>query len=196
MNNDVFETRHDNLGRRGILSSWMSRQRIFRAQKFLVPPVLDFGCSSFAGLADFFDHYSYLGVDIQQKAVEKAAKRFPKHKFKTPIELAENEKFNSIACLAVLEHIKQNSQLYFLKTLKDFLKDNGRLVLSTPLPVTNFIHFIGGKIGFFSNLATEEHEKLLNMEDLVELVKNAGFLIEYHQPFMFRTNQLLVARKK
>lgn len=193
MKSSTFTIRSDKLGRRGFLSSWMEGKRIRLSMNHINTPVLDYGCGSHAFLANFIEPDQYVGIDIQEKAIEKASMLFPKHKFCDPLTLDKSLKFKSIVCLAVLEHVK--NKRFFIKEISKSLVKGGVLIISTPKPISELFHTVGGFVGFFSHRATEEHEKLLEKKQLIKLIESVGYNIILYKSFMLGLNHFIVSIK-
>ncbi|GAI24349.1 unnamed protein product, partial [marine sediment metagenome] len=119
-----------------------SRERIWDEMKFLFNDyliagerVLDLGC----GNGRFYELFKrqnidYIGVDISEKLIDIAKKRYPKVKFQKvdALNLAFPENFfDKVYSIAVLHHIpSQEFRKQFLKEIKRVLKPRGILILT------------------------------------------------------------------
>ena len=74
----------------------------------------------------------YLGIDIDEDVLKDARKRYPYFHFYDRISETETEKFETIVLIAVIEHVPDPSAL--LLKFKRMLKQEGRIVLTTPHP--------------------------------------------------------------
>lgn len=98
--------------------------------------VLDVGCgngiiSRSLGAAGF----NVLGVDVSEKAIEKARllNSFPNVRFEVKSAeqlVADSQQYEAIICSEVLEHLHQPDNL--LKVLRQILKENGILIVTVP----------------------------------------------------------------
>jgi len=181
-------------GAEGILSPFLSQKRFDAVRPFLKGRVLDFGCGS-GGLAEYVSSDKYLGIDIDNESVSKAKVRFPSHKFLNALP-ENNEKFDTISLLAVIEHVSDPVAL--LNKLTTYLSANehAKLVITTPHPSLEWIHTIGASLGLFSKHANEEHESLLDRNQLVLVGKKAGLKLEIYKRFLLGANQLAIFSKE
>lgn len=178
-------------GTEGILSPYLRRKRIQAATPYLRGRVLDVGCGG-GILATLVDSKKYLGVEIDEISLQKAKSTFPSHQFSQSLPNA-GEKFDTVVSLAVIEHVKD--PVSFLRELAEFLRDDGRLVITTPHPSVDWVHHLGAEIGIFSKHASEEHEDLLDKARLEAAGAQAGLKLDLYARFLFGANQLAVYSK-
>lgn len=104
-----------------------------------LPPngtVLDVGCGNgIISLQLGKDGFNIKGIDVSEKAIEKAraTNPFPNVRFEVADAdklKAGGESFDAIICSEVLEHLNQPARL--LKELVPILKDNGILLVTVP----------------------------------------------------------------
>jgi len=95
--------------------------------------VLDIGCGN-GRLSQLISAENYIGIDISDKLIEIAKKKYPDKRFvlSEPLKFPfENQSFDIAICLAVLHHIpSKQSRAEFLKEIKRILKPNGKLILT------------------------------------------------------------------
>lgn len=175
----------------GLLSPWLSKQRIKIVRPYMKGRVLDYGCGAGA-LAEISDPDIYLGVDIDEESLKNARKRYLTFRFEK--EIPKNEKFDTILLLAVIEHIKDPET--FLKEVKQVLMPGGQIILTTPHPLMEKIHFWGSKIRLFSAYANEEHKGLLDYEGLKKKATRAGLIIYDYKRFLLGANQLFILTRQ
>ena len=177
-------------GVEGLLSPWLQEKRFEAARPYLRGRVLDFGCGSGA-LAEFVPSGQYLGVDKDEHSLQQARARFPKHRFVSELPLPD-EKFSSVVSLAVIEHV--SDPVEFLRILSAYLdkSDEARLIVTTPHPSVDWVHYLGAAVGLFSKHANEEHEDLLNRAKLEISGSQAGLKLVSYRRFLFGANQLAV----
>ncbi|MEJ5370241.1 MAG: class I SAM-dependent methyltransferase [Bryobacteraceae bacterium] len=174
-------------GSQGVFSPFLRSRRIRAALPFLRGRVLDFGCGAGA-LAAHVPPDRYAGVDRDAAALEEARRRFPHHRFLT--ELPAGELFDTIAALAVVEHMRDPAG--WLEHLRSWLAPEGRIVLTTPHPAFRRIHETGARFGWFSQEAADEHEEMLDRAALVRVAAAASLRMTLYRRFLFGANQLAV----
>ena len=178
---------------RGLLSPYLRDRRINVAVAYLDGRVLDYGCGTGA-LADFFPPDRYVGTDRDEASLEIARQQHPGYSFYPPEEIHSLRiRFDSIAALAVLEHLPDRVE--FLRLLGSLLSESGRLVLTTPHPLSNGIHFIGSRLGIFSREASEEHGSLVGSGEMAGLAWAAGLAVIVSKRFLLGMNQLFVLER-
>jgi 2-polyprenyl-3-methyl-5-hydroxy-6-metoxy-1,4-benzoquinol methylase len=180
-------------GAEGIFSPYLRRQRINAALPYIKGKVLDVGCGT-GILANHVAAHDYVGVDIDEPSLESAQSEYPQYKFLSELPPL-SEKFDTIIALAVIEHV-ENPEL-FLKELSIRLFDSkeGRIILTTPNPLFEWIHAMGSNLGIFSKHAKEEHKALLNRNNIISISKQCDLLLIKYNHFLFFANQLIVLKK-
>lgn len=181
-------------GTEGVLSPYLRKKRIQSVIPYLKGRVLDIGCGT-GMLAAYVDDKKYLGVERDEPSLQQAGKQFSKHQF-VPVLPAIAEKFDTVVALAVIEHVID--PIAFLSSLAEFLDDShlARLVVTTPHPSVDWIHYLGAKVGVFSKHANEEHEDLLDRSRLEMVGKEAGLRLLSYSRFLFGANQIAIYSKK
>ena len=177
-------------GREGLLSPWLREKRIKAAKPYVAGRVLDFGCGS-GEIAAYYDPSTYIGVDKDDLVIKIAKQKFPHHHFAT--ELPEEQTFDTVILLAVIEHIHKPTEL--LGKLKSFLKLTGSIVLTTPHPAVDWVHTLGAKLKLFSSHASEEHEMLLNKTQMQQIIEPLDMQINFYKRFLLGGNQLFILIK-
>lgn len=96
--------------------------------------ILDLGCGNGRFSEIVGSKADYYGVDVSEKLIEIAKKKYPNGKFAVsePLVLPfENNFFDKIFCLAVLHHIPSKKfRRDFLKEIKRVLNPEGKLILT------------------------------------------------------------------
>jgi 2-polyprenyl-3-methyl-5-hydroxy-6-metoxy-1,4-benzoquinol methylase len=87
---------------------------------YLSGNVLDFGCGR-GNLADFLPSSRYLGADFDEESLQIARSSHPQHRFDRSV--GTERSFDSIALLAVIEHIEHPLEL--LDVFDSVLKEGG-----------------------------------------------------------------------
>ena len=172
-----------------LFSNFLRKKRMKITRPYLRGRILDFGCGV-GELTQMCNPETYVGVDIDTTSIEIARKKHPMFQFL--FELPENEKFDTIVMLAIIEHIPDPVAL--LKKLKTMLKPDGYIVLTTPHPAFNSIYAFGSKLGVFSKDANEDHELLINLKTMKELANKANLSIAIYKKFLFGANQLFILK--
>jgi len=171
----------------GLLSDWLSRQRLEAARPHLKGRVLDFGCGT-GNLADICDPAAYVGVDIAVHRIEAARQLRPRYRFETAVP--EGERFDTVVALAFIEHVHDPAD--YLRQFAAMLSSGGRIILTTPHPSLEWVHTAGGRVGLFSRTAHDEHEDLIDRARMEELLSGTGMRLTVYRRFLFGANQLFV----
>ncbi len=172
----------------GILSPFLQSQRLQAARPHIRGAVLDIGCADGA-LARYCDRNSYLGVDIENRAIETARAKNIGYRFEADLPEAAAS-FDTVAALAVIEHLPDPASA--LSAWAKYLKPGGQIVLTTPLPALEWAHELGAKVGLFSHDAAEEHEVLLDEKALRARLEGTSLRIKISKKFLGGANQLFV----
>jgi cyclopropane fatty-acyl-phospholipid synthase-like methyltransferase len=180
-------------GSEGLLSPYLRNKRINAARSYIFGRVLDIGCGT-GKLASLIPSDRYFGVDIDAESIDIAKRRFADHIFETEYP-SEQEKFDTVIALAVIEHI--NDSKVFLQLLSMYLKDDprSRIVVTSPHPFTESIHYFGSRVGLFSRAGNEEHENLYRKNDFDKLAKQCGLHMVKYKRFLLGLNQLVICQK-
>lgn len=94
--------------------------------------------------------------------------------------------------ISVIEHLEKSNNL--LIELSKYLKDNGKLIITTPHPMAETIHTFGAKVGLFSRKAVDDHKQLFDYYSIEKLLKSTGYTITEYHKFEFGLNQLFCAK--
>ena len=173
----------------GLLSPWLRTQRIKKVAPHLRGKILDYGCG-IGSLAEICAPNDYIGVDIDGPSINIARLNNPRFRFETI--MPEGERFDSIVLLAVIEHIKNPVEIF--RQMRVMLNPDGWIVLTTPHPIADSIHYLGAKIGLFSSLANEQHEKLIDLSRMNDIAAQADFNISKYERFLLGINQLFILK--
>jgi|GEM_PF-1447799 len=100
---------------------------------FSVDEVLEIGCGS-GGLIKFLKDTIFcqkvFGCERSETNLKFLRSQFPEYQFAREFSAFTKNKFSIVVGIAVLEHIREPIQ--FLKSIKHFLKTDGRIVLEMP----------------------------------------------------------------
>lgn len=177
--------------RAGLLSSRLQDARFRVSGAHLRGRVLDFGAHH-GTLAPRCSPDRYLGVEHDPEFLATARREHPDFTFVT--EIPPGQTFDTIAALAVIEHVKDPGSL--LGLFAGALAPGGQIVLTTPHPWFEWIHTVGAKVGLFSHHAHDDHEDLINRAQMQRLAAAHGLALVTYKRFMFGANQLFVLRRE
>ncbi len=176
---------------------YLNKRRLKIAKPFLKGDILDVGCGP-ATTYDFAKPKSYTGIERDKGWIKKLKNKFPLANFYArDIEKDKfniNRKFDTIILLAVIEHIKNPEFLF--KEIRNSLKKNGRLVMTTPTPFGNFVHTILSYIGITSKEAVKEHVNIYSYNMFLDVASKYGFKLIKYQKFEWGCNSMVVLEKE
>lgn len=175
----------------GILSPWLRNRRIKAVKPYLQGKILDFGCG-IGALADICTDKAYTGLDVDKESIEIARNRHPDLTFIS--NLPDDEQFDVITMLAVIEHIKEPAEL--LKKISAILKPKGKILITTPHPCIEHFHRLGTKIRLFSAEAYHEHENLIDRNEMNNILEKTELKLLHYNRFLFGANQLFIVGHK
>ncbi|HEY2043883.1 MAG TPA: class I SAM-dependent methyltransferase [Jatrophihabitans sp.] len=173
--------------RGGSLSLWLQRRRLDVGKPFLRGNVLDFG-SHHGVLTNYVSADRYLGVEHDPVFIEKARQLHPTYTFVT--ELPKDQKFDTVAAFALIEHIKDPGAL--IAEWASVLAPGGQIVMTTPHPKFEWIHTLGARVGLFSHHAHDDHEDLIDKKLMTKLGAPSALAVTTYKRFLFGANQLFV----
>ena len=186
-----------------LLTPYLIKKRIGIVSKYVHGDVLDIGCGD-AQILDLLDKQTYyVGVDHDENIggiIKDRAERnnINAHFHQLNIEAESfpdlGRKFDTITIIAVIEHLSNPKEI--LVNLSQYLKDDGRLIITTPHPMAEIIHCYGAKFGFFSQEAVDDHEKLYDYDSINQLLLSSGYAIDEYRKFEFGLNQLYCVIKR
>ena len=188
----------DNLVYKGqinsLLSPFLEKIRLGKISKHIVGNrILDFGCG-YGKLASYIQDKQYVGVDLDQRAIELARKL---NKDRTGIYFYsmddlenETDKFDTVVMAAVIEHLDNPYEI--LQNMKSHLREGGRIIITTPTPMANKILRFGSKLRLFSRDAVNEHKSLLTKKDFISISFDIDIRLEIYERFEFGLNQLVI----
>jgi 2-polyprenyl-6-hydroxyphenyl methylase/3-demethylubiquinone-9 3-methyltransferase len=176
----------------GLLSPFLRDRRIAAARSHLAGRVLDIGCAD-GPLAELVPPDRYVGVDLAPAAVEAARAAHPSHRFEVISDLASDERFDTIAALAVIEHVPEPAS--WLADLATHLAPGGSIVLTTPHATWEPLHDVAAALRLTSREAQEEHETTFTRDTLAAVIAEAGLRMVRYERFLARVNQLAIAQR-
>lgn len=160
--------------------------------------ILEIGC----GLSEFIrtlpPNQVYVGVDSNKPLVEMLKAQFPTREFfcadvETETLALADRRFDTLLLVAVCEHFASPEKV--LSKLNPYLKQGGRVVLTTPTSLGHLGHRWGARLGIFSREAAEDHQSIIDRRALDDLFARAGLALEVYRRFQFGMNQFAVGVK-
>ncbi|MBI5033466.1 MAG: class I SAM-dependent methyltransferase [Chloroflexi bacterium] len=169
------------------------------AMPFIRGDVLEVGCgyTPIPPMITLQDHY--VGIDYNPEVITKLALTYPSFEFlqldveHQVVDLG-TRRFDTLVLLAVFEHWFNPTKV--LSSLVIYLRDDGRVVLTTPTPFGNEIHRLGARWGIFSREAVAEHHSIVNENKLRQSFEAVGLRLCVYRPFQFGANQFAVGEKR
>jgi 2-polyprenyl-3-methyl-5-hydroxy-6-metoxy-1,4-benzoquinol methylase len=171
--------------------SW-HRLKLMAATQSLVNPlnapiILDIGCGS-GTLLQFINrgYKSYTGIDVNQAAITYCRERYPapENQFRLmefdDLKELGGQAFTHIFFLESIEHITPEQGLNVLKTARELLGKDGKMVITTPNRKSAW-PLIESLLDIFKltpTLAHEQHEHLYSPAELKDLALDAGFHVQ------------------
>jgi len=143
--------------------------------------VLDFGCGNQGYFLKYIKEIINEGIGLDGEVKSEIYENLTFIKFNFKNKLPNNiGKFNKIIMLAVLEHIEVSSVDNLFNEFKKVLKDKGRIILTTPTPMSKPLLEILAKLGIINNDEIADHKKYYSKTDISELGhKNKLKLVSY-----------------
>lgn len=153
------------------LEKFLQNYRFRAAKPYLVGDVLDFGGNE--GELRRFVKDKYMAVNYDHSPME-------------------GKIFDTVVCLAVIEHIEVGGVYKIFEKFKWTLEKDGRIFLTTPTkaakPVLDFLAWLG--VVDKENIA--EHKHYWSKKEIFNLAEQSGFKVKRYKKFQFGFNQLAV----
>lgn len=172
-----------------LLQNW----RIAKARKYLKSRdrVLDIGSAD----GVLFQKLSWLsrdslGIDPTLSALMLVAgvKLLPGY---FPQDMPSEEPFDAITMLAVLEHFPPAAYPDLISGCARFLKQGGRLIITVPSPLVDYILAVLSKLRLIDGMSLEEHHGY-EVQKTRQLFALPDFKLEVEQRFQLGLNNLFV----
>lgn len=129
-------------------------------------PMLEIGCGTGETLM-FLREWDIEGIDLSEKAIKICRKKGLEAKKED--FLKNKKKYNSIICIDVLEHIKDDME--FIKHIKNSLNRKGLVFILVP----------SGKM--MKDDIRYGHYRRYKREEIIKKLQNGGFKIEHSETF-------------
>jgi 2-polyprenyl-3-methyl-5-hydroxy-6-metoxy-1,4-benzoquinol methylase len=178
----------------GLASPFLESMRIDKITRYVKGgDILDFGCGN-GKFSELISFDTYSGVDVNSKVIEYAKKRYSgiqNVSFYSITEFeSQSKQYDCIILTAVIEHLKE--PLNLLKILKNKLRGNGKIIITSPTHLGNGVLRYGAKLGLFSSSAFEEHIHIFSKQDFLTIAQELNLKICTYETFEFGLNQLVV----
>ena len=159
--------------------------------------VLDFGCGSKSYLLNQVSNVVKHGVGIDYEVISTKQNNIEYINFKYSNKLPFDDKtFDKIFLLAVLEHVKLDEVDNLFLEFKRILKDNGKVVLTTPTPFSKpILEFLAFNLHLISKAEIADHKKYYNQVDIKNISQKCGLKLESYKLFQFGINSCAILEK-
>ena len=139
--------------------------------------ILDVGCGENAMFLRQVDFRGKFGVDFSLATKETAdGIQLSSIDLNQPVPLSfQDDYFDVITFLAVIEHIHLHNVQFVLKQLYRVLRKQGILILTTPAPWSDKLLRTMANCRLISKEEIEEHQTAYSHRNLSELLQKAGF---------------------
>jgi len=179
------------------LDKYLQKKRVQQARPFLRPGdrLLEAGCAD--GI--IFENISHLSFDSYgidpQKNCCKAPAGFNLVVGQFPTNMPDAGRFDVITLLAVVEHFPRSSHSELADGCSRFLKPGGKIVVTVPSPVVDYILTFFKILGLVKGMSLDEHygfspalTKKIFCRPIFELI--------HHHKFQFGLNNIFVFLKR
>ena len=179
----------------GIFSGYLRKKRQTISSKYCKGLILDFG-SGDGSFSEYFEYDKYIGYEPDHDSISDAKKTYRNKKFISSIEESQDLKIDTVAMIAVIEHLDDPEGTVELLKNKFFSNKKGFFVITTPNKYFDKLHHFGANLGLFSQHAADEHNIMFNKKDLFIFAKKTNLEVIKFKRFLFGVNQLIVLKIK
>ncbi len=175
--------RYHNLTREyGLFENFLAKKRARTADK-LIPEhlrggkILDLGCGVipfFLINTNFKEKYGF-GSSVEPSAINGKNIVLRKFDLETDDLSFEEDFFDVVTMLAVVEHVRSDKLVKVLKEIKRILKPGGRFILTTPSPWSDKLLVVMAKLRLVSREEFKEHKGVCGRVLINKLLREAGF---------------------
>lgn len=178
----------------GLLSPLLRDIRLKQVKQYCSGKILDYGCGTGALAARLADT-DYVGVDADPQSLEIARATFRGKMFFQYLDPAwKNTMYDTVVMAAVIEHLPDPEKI--LEQIGACLKENGRIVITTPDPRFEFLHAFAASFRVLSKEASGEHCSRIDRAAMENIASSAGLELTVSTRFMFGLNQCFVLQKR
>lgn len=157
------------------LNKFLQNLRFKQAKIFLIGDILDFGGNR--GELRKFVRGRYLAVNYDHAAMDNAC-------------------YDTIVCLAVIEHIDMDEVFRIFYKFKNILNKNGRIFLTTPTKAAKPVLEFMALVGIIDKASIAEHKHYWRKKEIYTLAEKSGFVIKKYKKFQLGFNQSAVLEHK
>ncbi len=158
-----------------LIDKFLQNYRFKQVRPFLLGDVLDFGGNR--GELGKYVKGKYSAVNYDHSTMESAG-------------------YDTIVCLAVIEHIDLPEVFEIFKKFKNILKKNGRIFLTTPTRTAKSILELMAFVGVIYKENIADHKHYWRKKEIYALAEKNGLVIKKYKKFQFGFNQLAVLEHK
>lgn len=157
------------------IDKFLQNRRFREVKPFLAGDVLDFGGNQ--GELGKHVRGKYLVVNYDHSVMDKTH-------------------YDTIVCLAVIEHIDPTEVLKIFYKFKEILKEDGKIFLTTPTkaakPILEFVAFLG----MIDKISIADHKYYWRKREIYSLAEKTGLVIKQYRKFQLGFNQLVILEHK
>jgi len=115
-----------------IRSSWHKYKFEFVKSKLINTSVQDIGCGPGTFLGRYCVNFTSTGYDLIDHQINFAKIQYPNVRFVKNMDLIEDETFDNIVLIELIEHLDENYTIELLSGLKKNLSKDSQIILTTP----------------------------------------------------------------
>lgn len=157
--------------------------------------LLDIGCGWDYKLLKTVEPYIARGIGVDFKASQSTSQKVTilQTRFTTALPF-ENDSFDVITMLAVLEHLSHPIEI--MKEIERLLVTGGSLILTVPAKLSKpVLEFLSYQLKIINKEEIKDHKKYYNLSELKDLFGKTKLNIETHRYFQFGLNNFCIAKK-
>lgn len=159
--------------------------------------VLDFGCGSQGYFLNYISPIisKGVGIDYDVENMTKENLQFKKFVFNNRLPF-QNDSFDKIVLLAVLEHIEWDKINLLFKEFERILKSDGQIILTTPTPKSKqVLEFLAYNLHIISEEEIIDHKRYYDKTNIDELIRICNLNIDSYNLFQIGFNSCAVLEK-
>lgn len=154
-----------------IIEKILQKIRFYKARPYLQGAVLDFGGNDGELGKLVSGRYQVINYDHS---------------------LLTSNNYDTIACLAVLEHLSPTEVLSVFSKFKQILNPAGKIIITTPVPKAKAVLDWMARVRLIDQRNIAEHQHYWSAQEIKKLSEDCGFSIKFYQRFELGYNQLII----